>query len=159
MNTFNSSTGRGMFHHWTALYYSLSNLFICKTTTRSEPIQKTISRMHSHLHFNKIHNTLTSCYNTSIFLFGQSCLCELQKYWIMCKLSIWHVTVYEFCLQHVIKSIFKSRNLFQVTPSVNSINLPSKLNSFILEVYYDLIFCRRPLLTTLYSCTKFLVIF
>jgi hypothetical protein len=31
---------------------------------------KTISRMHSHLPFNKIHNTITSSYNTSIFLFG-----------------------------------------------------------------------------------------
>ena len=53
----------------------------------------------------------------------------MQKYWMTGKLITWHITVYEFCLQHVIKSIFRSRNLFQVTPSANSaINLPSKLS-------------------------------
>jgi hypothetical protein len=90
---------------------------------------KTTSRMHSHLHFNKIHNIITTSYNTSIFPFGQKCVCEMQKYWMTGKLSTLHVTVYEFCLQHIIKTIFRLRNLFQVTTSANSaINLPSKLS-------------------------------
>jgi hypothetical protein len=141
MNIFNSTTGKRMFHHWTALYYSLSSLVICNITTAClawssailltglSHFNKTISRTHSHLHFNKIHNIITSSYNTCIFLFGQNCVCDPQKYWMMCKPSTWHIKVYTFCLQHVIKSIFKTSNLFHVTPSVNSaINLPSKLS-------------------------------
>jgi hypothetical protein len=125
MNTFNSTNGRGMFHHWTAFTTACLAWSSITWLPGLSHFSETISKMHSHLHCNKTHNIIISSYNTSCLdrrIFANSKNTEWSAKWAL-DMSQATSPLSSRSLNPLL-----DQGIYFVTPSVNfTINFPSKL--------------------------------